>query len=84
MVGPSGRFKHGSRIARLALRKPTVPGLSHTSGMTGEADIPTHWYNVMADLPVPFVPPLVKRVHDMSDDFEDLKNQLVPMNSLRA
>ncbi len=26
--------------------------------LLGEADIPTHWYNVMADLPVPLAPPL--------------------------
>ena len=26
--------------------------------LLGEADIPTHWYNVMADLPVPLPPPL--------------------------
>ena len=26
--------------------------------LLSEADIPTHWYNVMADLPVPMAPPL--------------------------
>ena len=26
--------------------------------LLGEADIPTHWYNVMADLPAPLAPPL--------------------------
>ena len=32
--------------------------MSETKIMLGEKDIPKQWYNILADIPVPMVPPL--------------------------